>query len=114
MTREEAIEWLNRDLKEWENDCRSEHPVKEALDMAIKALEQESKPMVEIDLYSMIKQKYIEREVLDKIRAEIWDLQYGDEEKSMTDEDRADAYNNAIRQVIEVVDKYKSESVDIK
>ena len=29
------------------------------------------KPMVEIDLYSVIKQKYIEREVLDKIRAEI-------------------------------------------
>lgn len=48
--------------------------------------------------------------VLDKIRAEIWDLQYGDEEKSMTDEDRADAYNNAIRQVIEIIDKYKAES----
>ena len=29
------------------------------------------KPMVEIDLYSVIKQKYIEREVLDKIRAEL-------------------------------------------
>ena len=28
-------------------------------------------PMVEIDLYSVIKQKYIEREVLDKIREEI-------------------------------------------
>lgn len=38
---------------------------------AIKALEQEPKPMVEIDLYSVIKQKYIKREVLDKIRAEI-------------------------------------------
>ena len=49
------------------------------------------------------------RLVLDKIRAEIWDLQYGDEEKSMTDEDRADAYNNAIRQVIEIIDKYKAE-----
>ena len=40
------------------------------------------KPMVEIDLYSVIKQKYIEREVLDKIRAEIdrqqkWLLQAG-------------------------------------
>lgn len=29
------------------------------------------KPMVEIDLYSVIKQKYIEREVLDKIREQI-------------------------------------------
>lgn len=47
--------------------------------------------------------------VLDEIRAEIWDLQYGDEEKSMTDEDRVDAYNNAIKQVIEIIDKYKEE-----
>jgi hypothetical protein len=49
-------------------------------------------------------------DVLDKIRAEIWDLQYGPEEKSMTNEDKADAYNNAIRQTIEIVDKYKVES----
>ena len=35
-------------------------------------LEQEPfKPMVEIDLYSVIKQKYIEREVLDRIREQI-------------------------------------------
>ena len=46
-------------------------------------------------------------ELLEKIRAEIWDLQYGDEEKSMTDEDRADAYNNAIIQVVKIIDKYK-------
>ena len=49
-------------------------------------------------------------EVLDKIRAEIWDLQYGDEEKSMTDEDRAEAYNNAIIQAIEIIDKYRGEA----
>ena len=48
--------------------------------------------------------------VLDKIREEIWDLQYDDEEKSETDEDMADAYNNAIRQAIEIIDKYKAES----
>jgi hypothetical protein len=75
---------------------------------------QEPKTMVEIDLYSVIKQKYIEREVLDKIRAEIWDLQYGPEEKSMTDEEKADAYNNAIRQAIEIVDKYKAENELLK
>lgn len=34
-------------------------------------VKQEPKPMVEIDLYSVIKQKYIEREVLDKIREQI-------------------------------------------
>lgn len=59
------------------------------LGKAIKALEQEP--------------------VLAKIRAEIQDLQYGPEEKSMTDEDRADAYNNAISQAIEIIDKYKAE-----
>ena len=31
---------------------------------------EQDKPMVEIDLYSVIKQKYIEREVLDKYRTE--------------------------------------------
>jgi recombinational DNA repair protein RecR len=41
MTREEAIKWLNIELKEWENDCLSNHPVKEALRVAIEALEQE-------------------------------------------------------------------------
>lgn len=48
--------------------------------------------------------------ILDKVRAEICDLRYGDEEKSMTDENRVDAYNNAIEQVIEIIDKYKAES----
>ena len=67
MTREEAIEMLKKD-KEQRGNCF----ISDALDMAIKALEQEpSKPMVEIDLDYVIKQKYIEREVLDKIRAEI-------------------------------------------
>jgi ribosomal protein S27AE len=41
MTIEEAIKWLNIELKEWENDCLSNHPVKEALRVAIEALEQE-------------------------------------------------------------------------
>ena len=41
MTREEAIKWLNIELKEWENDCLSKHPIKEALSVAIKSLEQE-------------------------------------------------------------------------
>lgn len=70
MTKEETLDWLYRLRsnigiympREWNISMVN------ALDMAIKALEQESKPMVEIDLYSVIKQKYIEREVLDKIR----------------------------------------------
>ena len=54
-----------------------------------------SKPMVEIDLYSVIKQKYIEREVLDKIRAEIYNaLSDGMIHK---------------KTVLGIIDKYKAE-----
>jgi hypothetical protein len=94
MTREEAIICI-KGIKNLGHDMFTEQKdFQECLDMAIKALEQEP--------------------ILDKIRAEIWDLQYGDEEKSMTDEDRADAYNNAIRQVIEIIDKYKAESGEVE
>ena len=56
--------------------------------------EQESfKPMVEIDLYSVIKQKYIERDVLDKIRAEIMS-------------------KDGLEEALEIIDKYKAESED--
>ena len=41
MTREEAIKWLKVELHTWEIDCKSKHAVKDALRMAIKALEQE-------------------------------------------------------------------------
>lgn len=41
MTREEAILWLNEELRTWENECQSKHPIKEALYMACKALERE-------------------------------------------------------------------------
>ena len=70
----------------------------------LEALEQEQdKPMVEIDLYSVIKQKYIEREVLDKIRAEIEQNAYpivhgvNNHEKGMT-----------LYGVLQVIDKYKT------
>ena len=48
----------------------------------VREVEDQEPLMVEIDLYSVIKQKYIERDVLDKIRAEIdrqqkWLLQAG-------------------------------------
>lgn len=41
MAIEDARNWLEIELKLWESECKSKHPVKEALDMAIKALEQE-------------------------------------------------------------------------
>ena len=111
MTREEAIENL-KILKEdyWDDDGYG-HETKQyddtmfALDMAIKALEQEPKPMVEIDLYSVIKQKYIEREVLDKIRAEI---------KALTsNRGFLSCSVDYIHEKIDAVfDKYKGESED--
>lgn len=62
MTREEARHWLEIELKTWEDECKSKHPIKEALSVAIEALEQEP--------------------ILDKIREEIekqekWLLQAG-------------------------------------
>lgn len=71
-----------------------------------KPLEQEPfKPMVEIDLWSVIKQKYIEREVLDKIRTEIEKLQ------KMCDKNDLNlmAQYSAFGMVLDILDKYKAE-----
>ena len=72
-----------------------------------RKLEQEQdKPMVEIDLYSVIKQKYIEREVLDKIRARI--------ELEKLGYPPSAGYYKAIMKVLQIIDKYKAESEDGK
>jgi hypothetical protein len=64
-----------------------------------KPIEQEPfKPMVEIDLYSVIKQKYIEREALDKIRAEIEELRYGQPFRKFV-----------VDECLEILDKYKAD-----
>ena len=67
-------------------------------------VKQEPKPMVEIDLYSVIKQKYIEREVLDKIRVEIEGMTptYHNPDWSITD-------LVPISEVLKLVDKYKAD-----
>jgi len=41
MTREENLHWLNEEIRTWENECQSKHPIKEALYAARRALEQE-------------------------------------------------------------------------
>lgn len=41
MTREENLHWLNQEIRTWENECQSKHPIKEALYAARKALEKE-------------------------------------------------------------------------
>lgn len=74
-----------------------------ALRIAIDKIEQE--PMVEIDLYSVIKQSYIEREVLDKIRAEIGNINLN--EVAAKYEDRFYGFQ---QEVIKILDKYKAES----
>lgn len=108
MTKEETLDWLYRLRsnigiympREWNISMVN------APDMAIKVLEQEPKTMVEIDLYSVIKQKYIEREVLDKIRAEIEKLQ------KMCDKNDLNlmAQYSAFGMVLDIFDKYKAES----
>lgn len=64
-------------MQKWGENFSGDDAMQESID-AIRVMPsvtpQEPKPMVEIDLYSVIKQKYIEREVLDKIRAEIEQL----------------------------------------
>ena len=84
----------------------------EAINIGIEAIEivmdQEEqapfKPMVEIDLYSVIKQKYIEREVLDKIRAEI-------ETEKLEDSPNfcIKAHNIAVDRVLQIIDEYKAD-----
>lgn len=91
MTREEII-----DFCEMKSQLEPEN--EDIFSFIIKALNQEpQKPMVEIDLYSVIKQKYIERDVLDKIRAEIEEIQTYDGIYI----DRA--------YVLQIIDKYKKE-----
>lgn len=48
MTREENLHWIDEEIRTWENECQSKHPIKEALYAARKALEQE--PTTKIDL----------------------------------------------------------------
>ncbi len=76
MTREEAIKILELDKK-----YRSKCAISEAIDMAIKALEQEP--------------------ILDKIRAEI------EQEYKVESEH---PYGYGLRRAIEIIDKYKAES----
>lgn len=84
----------------------------------VQEAEEEQKPMVEIDLYSVIKQKYIEREVLDKIRAEI-ESKYNNcdicefVEDYDYEENDISEYRSIgdIADILEIIDKYKGESV---
>ena len=72
---------------------------------------EQDKPMVEIDLYSIIKQKYIEREVLDKISAEVKALSPEPTAYDVVDGNPVkDAVWEIIGDVRQIIDKYKVES----
>ena len=73
--------------------------------------EVEQEPMVEIDLYSVINQKYIEREVLDKISAEVKALSPEPTAYDVVDGNPVkDAVWEIIGDVRQIIDKYKVES----
>jgi hypothetical protein len=74
------------------------------------------KPMVEIDLYSVIKQKYIERDVLDKIRAEMESRREEVSKKHSENDDSLQVYyfglNDGLKDARDILDKYKAGSED--
>ena len=101
MTREEAKDFLtdiSYDLGTMRMEYLSVNDGEKVRE-AIETLEQEPfKPMVEIDLYSVVK-SYIEREVqevLDKIRTEIIELR--------------SKQNVGVLECLDIIDKYKTES----
>lgn len=65
--------------------------------------------LIEIDMYSVIKQKYIERDVLDKIRAEIEqyesDCLFADDSKECKECDKI-----VFGSIYRIIDKHKAES----
>jgi len=58
--------------------------------------------LIEIDMYSVIKQKYIERDVLDKIISEAISLKI-----TYTEQDK-DTYRRGINDVLKIIDKHIS------
>ena len=102
MLHEEVIKY-----RELSGDTNPHTPISRIggyLDGYERALEQEPfKPMGEIDLDYVIKQKYIERDALDKIRAEIKSLSNANpsywHSGDMVDRD----------DVLDIIDKYRAE-----
>lgn len=88
MTRKEARYWLKIELKTWGDECKSKLPIKEALSVAIKLLEQEpilDKIMADIG-------SALSEEVLDDNRHLISDIGIG------------------LEIALGIIDKYKAES----
>lgn len=102
MTREEAVKEIEKAFE----PAFANYIITALTEGATISDKEPFKPMVEIDLYSVIKQKYIEREVLDKIRAEIVKKHLSVIEKNDFESGRTYGYE----EVLEIIDKYKAES----
>lgn len=100
MTREEAVEEVNKAFE----PAFANYIITALIEGATVSDKEPFKPMVEIDLYSVIKQKYIEREVLDKIRAEI------EPTRKMYLEMNDIDWLNGCDYVLSVIEKYKAKS----
>jgi hypothetical protein len=99
INKEKAIEILRAD----NISSYSVEDILNARDIAIKALEQEPfKPMVEVDLDYVINKKYIERDVLGKIRAEIEDMDAPNYD--------FEGFYKCQSEVLQIIDKHKAES----
>jgi hypothetical protein len=132
MTREEAITVLKAFM---ENPLFSDehkqafniaiHDIKQRHDWDINNLilvnkdnyeplkQEPSKPMVEIDLYSVIKQKYIEREVLDKVRAELESKLDNINRLYNQDNQYDDGAIDSLQYALDIINKYKGETENI-
>ena len=95
----QTFKWCT-DCREYDQEKHCCHRWSKVIRDTVEEMKQEQEPMVEIDLYSVIKQKYIERELLDKIRAEIendWQLK----------KYPSSPFSCGLRHAIEIIDKYK-------
>lgn len=131
MTREENLHWLNEEIRTWENECQSKHPIKEALYAARKALEQEpckdavSRKKV---WYMITGGKYSNEDYeqfIDRLVNELKELPSVTPQESILDKIRAEIEQNAypivhgvnnhelgmtLHGILQVIDKYKTES----
>ncbi len=98
----ENLETISRALEQEQYYKDLAESYEKTINKLTKAIaEQEPfKPMVEIDLDYVIKQKYIEREVLDKIRAEIQKLRNCS----------CSCSDGIIDDIEDIIDKYKAEN----
>lgn len=120
MSHIEKEKLIKADIASIENRVR--HAFNQGYDLGYKEdkekakpQEQEPKPMVEIDLYSVIKQKYIEREVLDKIRDQMRDYLRGVEItlEVLVENDplrpKMEGAKDTLEECLELIDKAETE-----